>query len=116
MKIRQGFVSNSSSSSFHMYGVCANESEIKEMMLAKELISEEDLERYGIFEDIDNLDFKGLTYHSHYDGGCVFIGRSYRTLKDDETGGEFKQSAESAIKEIFGKEKKCEEFMETIYN
>jgi hypothetical protein len=99
-----------------MYGVCASESEIKEMMLEKGAIDKEDLERYGIFEDLDKLDFKGLTYRPDYDGGCVFIGRSYRTLKDDETGGEFKQSAESAIKEIFGKEKKCEEFMETIYN
>lgn len=85
MKTRQGFVSNSSSSSFCIYGV--------------------DLE-YGT--DLDFLpvgrfgkrEIEGLEIIMYSDCG-IYIGRSWSDVKDDETGAMFKKSVEDKLKEVF---------------
>jgi hypothetical protein len=101
MKIRQGFVSNSSSSSFLIYGACLNS---KEMKLLKESFTEEqkeDIDAEGdwyvteLFSD-DLLDIKSVM------GEEFYIGRSWDSIKDDETGKQFKESVETRLKELLG--------------
>jgi hypothetical protein len=72
MKIRNGFVSNSSTSSFCIYGTTIDCS----------LISD--------WQDIDPDDLKtDLLVHADGDGD-YYIGRKFNQLKDTETGLEFK--------------------------
>lgn len=118
MKIRNGFVSNSSSSSFHIYGARIEESEIRKILIEEEIATEEGLNQYGPWEFFEEFEckFKGLSCFPYYDGECVYIGRTYSSIGDDETGGEFKKSATEAVKKYFGDEVECEEYEEEIYN
>ncbi len=83
MKIRLGFVSNSSTTSFLIYGI--------------ELTSEE-LEK--LTEDLPELLEKEYSYDE--DG---YLGRSWDTVKDDETGKQFKESVEKEVKKLFPNKK-----------
>ena len=87
MKIRQGFVSNSSSSSFLIYGVTVP--------------SNEDL-----YDKCDKLKLvcKSPPYE---DGRCMYIGRSWCEVKDDETGAQFKKRVKEELTKFFGKEVEC---------
>lgn len=82
MKTRQGFVSNSSSSSFCIYGI---------------YVEEEKIENRNQFEK--NCIEIGLEVHeSPYGSPC--IGRSYSTIKDDETGKSFKDSVKEKLSKL----------------
>ena len=82
MKIRNGFVSNSSSSSFCIYGTSVDiDGNIEEM--------------------IENT---GLEIHNYYD--TIYVGRSWSSIKDDETGAQFKESVNKALKNL-GIDAKC---------
>lgn len=76
MKIRNGFVSNSSSSSFCIYGV-------------------------GGVEDADNLESKidelSLNLSMHHMEYYVYVGRSWDSIKDDETGRQFKDGVKADL-------------------
>jgi hypothetical protein len=82
MKIRIGFVSNSSSSSFLIYGVRV-ESEAYGKLENKELPN-------GIC---------CLQGPPDDDGG--YIGAPWNSVKDDETGKQFKDRVAAAIAEMF---------------
>lgn len=136
MKIRQGFVSNSSSSSFCLYGVMIEESEIKEALIEKGFVTEEELSD-GIYEYLDewnfkyNLKQKGLSEeeiakklierplvgfdYENIDGEYHFIGIAWKDIKDDETGAEFKAKIEKKMKEIFGENTVCDTHEEAWY-
>jgi hypothetical protein len=90
MKIRNGFVSNSSSSSFCIYG---SEVDIDDIKIAAKTLGiefdEDDPEIYELEEDISCQ--SGLEYYSIC-GEAYYFGRSYSTIKDDETGKQFKDS------------------------
>ena len=103
MKTRQGFVSNSSSSSFCIYGKYFD----KETVLEAFKCSPEDHDIYDIkFPD-------GLECHYNSDvNDNVAIGRSFSTIKDDETGKQFKEGVEKAIEKLFGEKKECSEIEE----
>ena len=116
MKIRQGFVSNSSSSSFHIYGAQVDESEIRKILIEQKKATEEELEEYGVGEFIHELDSPGLACYPVPDWDCVFIGRRYSSIKDDETGRDFKTDAFERVTKFFGEEFECEEHFETTYN
>lgn len=128
MKIRKGFVSNSSSSSFCLYGVCIDESEMVKAFIKKGYGTEEDFEE-SIYEWLDDWSFeydlkqKGLSKEeievklddrplSGFEfedmmGYSQFLGIAWNHIKDDETGAEFKARIEAKMKDIFGEDTEC---------
>lgn len=82
MKIRLGFISNSSNTSFCIYGRYFDLKDITDEMIIE--LEELDLEVIG---DQNN------------DG--YYIGRSYTLIKDNETGKEFKERTLKDMKIIF---------------
>ena len=111
MKIRQGFVSNSSSSSFLIYG--AEVSNHKEKLAEKFGLGE--LE--NSYELVDTIEGKtGLFVSSGSDGDSLYVGRSWSSVKDEETGLQFKQSVEKKFKEELGLDVKLETCSEAWYN
>ena len=95
MKIRQGFVSNSSSSSFCIYGCCIEENDIDAI--------DEKLKEKNIY-----------IVYGPYDS--VYIGREFTSIKDDETGKQFKENVEKEIEEVLGEKRKCSTFEEGWYD
>ena len=119
MKIRNGFVSNSSSSSFCIYGIYMDTDELIEKMTKVGSLSEQDLEAledegswyiqellYGKF---DNLS----VYES--EGDC-WVGRDFTTIGDDETGKQFKDSVKNNMEALLGEKVECEIHEEEIYS
>jgi hypothetical protein len=134
MKIRSGFVSNSSTSSFMIYGaffrfekLCKNEKFINTI----KKIAEKD--------GYDISDFEELTYKIASDVGTgdiinemlgdsflcceeipgerdVYIGQSWENIKDDETGREFKLKITEELRAIFGKDVICDTHKEAFAN
>lgn len=81
MKIRNGFVSNSSTSSFCIFGIYLDKYEGDEYELekkARELGLEMEYPPYG----------------------NPAIGRSFSSIKDDETGAQFKQSVRDNLAKL----------------
>jgi hypothetical protein len=90
MKIRQGFVSNSSSSSFLMWGAVIN----------------------GEVDDINDKEYEyrkktnvSLSVYCPYDDETIYIGRELMLMKDDETLRQFKDDTEKAVKECLNESK-----------
>ena len=105
MKIRNGFVSNSSSSSFLIYGVYVNNiDEITLSLIEDGTITEEEAKDMCVYEigdifcdklgDDSQLECRSIPY----DNG-IYIGISPDNIKDDNmTFGQFKQLAVDEIK------------------
>jgi hypothetical protein len=91
MKIRNGFVSNSSSSSFVVYGKELSEQDFKDLHLKYNL--NEDLDNYDTIEKISNI--TGITLD--IEGEYNWVGRPYISIGDDETGAEFRKSVEDIL-------------------
>jgi hypothetical protein len=130
MKIRQGFVSNSSSSSFCIYGITVEESEVKEALIAKGATEEDFADGLYEFFDSWSYDYKkregkltaediaeqeakffqpgdGFDFHSPYDYGEIYLGVEWSSIGDDETGSQFRARIEAKLTELFGKETSC---------
>ena len=118
MKVRNGFVSNSSSSSFCIYGAYMDFDEMIEKIKESNLIPEEELERleeddewYELGELLEEK--LGLsTYHSE---DCFWIGREWSSIDDEETGRQFKDGVKTKLEEAFGSIE-CDTHEEEIYN
>ena len=103
MKIRNGFVSNSSTSSFLIYGTILDRDSIKE----KRGLSDEEFEDkycgriYDLVEE-EMKDIDGFEWHEpeYYD--TFYIGVSWDSVKDDETGFQFKARVRRVLEEKFG--------------
>lgn len=81
-KKRFGFVSNSSSSSFLIYGISITRSELEKM------------------KNFDDWEFEKKTGLSVYNRDYeVYIGESWDSIGDDETGKQFKESVQKKILE-----------------
>lgn len=100
MKIRQGFVSNSSTSSFCIWGVHFDRGDLKFPNVEDKNYDEEDESYDRMYEIAEEI--KGLTFHNSEYDGC-YVGRSFSAIKDDETGLQFKQKTEKLVKEFFAK-------------
>jgi hypothetical protein len=102
MKVRHGFVSNSSSSSFLLYGVCVD----REAVLAgyNRLVKAGEIKGRQT-EDIWDIDgAMGLEFHIPWDDE-VYVGLSWDDVGNDETGREFKARAVAAVLAIIPKYK-----------
>lgn len=78
MKIRHGFVSNSSTTSFCIYGICIEAGE--------EII--ELAERSDMFSRFSP------------DGDSIYIGKEWCAIGDNETGAQFKKSTQEKIEKF----------------
>ena len=98
MKIRKGFVSNSSSVSFVIYGAYVDE---------------------GNLEEYENLASKAGLEVEHgnpnNDEG-IYIGKNWKNIKDNETGAHFKESTKKKLDELFGHDVKCQTHEVGYYN
>jgi len=121
MKKRIGFVSNSSSSSFLIYGAYIEE-EMKTDLLKK--YGKEYIEKYKQYYENVNLDVEDdvvdaiyndiyefmeyvadkidVEYHSNYsdEESLLYFGLSWSEVNDNETGLEFKTRIENKIKSV----------------
>jgi hypothetical protein len=111
LKTRLGFISNSSSSSFCIYGFPFEEDMISEEEIKKwagkeynEDYRDNDFDLYEFMEE--KLKNTSLTLEGSSEYVGLYIGRSWDSIEDDETGKMFKNSVEKEAKEIFGKEAK----------
>jgi len=93
MKIRHGFVSNSSTTSFCIFGAYIDEEDI--LNKCKELGLSED--SYDGAEEL--ADKMGLDMHSREYSVC--FGRNWSSVGLDETGKQFRESISSKILEYF---------------
>jgi hypothetical protein len=97
MKIRNGFVSNSSSSSFVVYGVGINSNSFAEILVKKGIIKsiEEFNENYDeILSNKVNLEY---AYESD---DYLYLGLSPENANDDETFSNFKKRVAKKLKDI----------------
>ena len=104
MKLRQGFVSNSSTSSFLMFGICAEGEELLQALKENGVIEDDSITDLFDWEwDTRTLENKGFDLESPYDGECgMYVGKSWSKVGDDQTGSQFKEQVQNEIQELFG--------------
>lgn len=101
MKSRSGFVSNSSSSSFLIYGASVESSDARSWLKTHKNMSDDEvdeMEPYEIRELVESE--SGLSFFGNSDYG-MYVGASWDEVGDDETGKQFKARVEAKIKEVF---------------
>lgn len=112
MKIRDGFVSNSSSTSFSIYGVSLETSEL--LRLIRGGPEEEFPDDDSLYDICDKLNETELTAYADSECGYAYIGLCWCGIGDDETGKEFKERASNLIAEHVGPNLTCYTIQKTI--
>lgn len=111
MKTRLGFVSNSSSSSFCLYGTYVDN--IEEICNKFDIEWSED----ECWDSIEKIKEKLSSFCCMIDGECceyMYLGQEWESIGDDETGGEFKARVEAQLKEVLGENITCSTHTEEI--
>jgi len=115
MKIRAGFVSNSSSSSFCIYGTYMDVNEVVEKM--KDFLTEEEIE---LIEDepyeVQELIEEKTDLAVYMSEDSIWIGKSWTSVGDDQTGKQFKDSVQEELEKVFGPDVECGTHEEEIYS
>lgn len=104
MKIRNGFVSNSSSSSFLIYGICFEEEDTYKYVNAyNEYAGNEELHRLnGGYDRVMWHWITPKTGLSIYEREwCVYIGKSFDAIEMNQTRAEFQKEVEDTINKFF---------------
>lgn len=114
-KIRSGFVSNSSSTSFMIYGVSMDMSELQSLLNGgpSNETFDDDESGYELVEKLDGKD--GLTAYTS-EGEYAYIGVSWDSVGDNETGKQFKERVQGIIAKNIGPNLKCSTISETVDN
>jgi hypothetical protein len=100
MKTRTGFVSNSSTTSFCIFGVKIDKNKLN---LPEEEM--EKLDKYTFYEYLEeefnknNMNFY-IINDPDYDSE-IYVGRSWSDIRDDETGRDFKLSIKNDFLKVF---------------
>lgn len=101
MKVRNGFVSNSSSTSFALYGAYVSDDQVMAAGLHKGLFTEEKQDDYEAYDVIDTLlEEVDLTYSTP--NGEYLVGQDYDDMGEDETKKQFQERIKNTLQEIFG--------------
>ena len=101
MRIKLDYVTNSSSVSVVMWGVCIDLNTFKDVEKLKEIVMKESKNTSEEVEKVANN--VGLDIHygdPNYDDNTLYIGKSPFSMKEDETFREFKNSIEKKLKSI----------------
>jgi hypothetical protein len=108
MKTRQGFVSNSSSTSFAVYGYDLEVDEFVDKF--GPLVEKEAFDKKNYRDDNDGVNELVYSVQKIFDKSWeiihsweqeeVIIGRTLISIKDTETGKEFKDSVKKKLKEL----------------
>lgn len=98
MKIRTGFVSNSSSTSFMIYGTTVTKQELRDINL------------YEKFRGTD------IEWHCPPDDDFYFVGLGYENMHGDETKNQFQARAEALLKPVLGDSIQCGDISESWYD
>jgi len=112
MKIRLGFVANSSSSSFCVFGAAIDDSDMIEALLKANIITKEESESDDVYawELLElpavqkRMKELNLTYTGDSDNNVTYIGREFTSIGDNETGKQFKDGIKKGIEKFMGKE------------
>jgi hypothetical protein len=87
MKIREGFVSNSSTTSFCIVGISSYDKDVESKMI--------NLDNEFNSKDLEK---NGFSFYSNPDGGDNgYLGKSILKMKENETLGQFKESVKKEL-------------------
>lgn len=116
MKIRNGFVSNSSTSSFCIYGIFEDDSFFSEKLIEKGLLTEDD-DGEALLEAMEKIaNDNSLTLETIGDSSMTALGGDLSSIPDNVVVGEWKKEIANKIKELFGDKVSCEVYLEAWYN
>lgn len=102
MKIRNGFVSNSSSSSFLIWGTVVSRSDFEDAYENSKAKTESD-DDFDVYEEIIEKNYD-LT-RTAYDNDEIYCGRCPSQCRDDETMGDFKVRTQKDVEDLLDKHK-----------
>ena len=114
-----GFVSNSSTSSFCIYGAAIDCDVLEAMFLNKDQEENYDEDDYGdeLYEILEKKTQElGLEYHHPDSDWPCYIGKSWSDVDDNETGRQFKDRVEALVEKMCGKKVECETHQEAYHD
>jgi hypothetical protein len=117
MKVRNGFVSNSSSSSFCIFGTCIELDEMVEKFKQTKFLTDEEFEEFEESDEwgeVAELIEEKTNLVLYQNDDTFWIGRRWQDIQDDETGGDFKKNVETELEKILGVSE-CYTYEEEIY-